>query len=80
MIYLSNQLFQVKTVNDSMCSQVSFGPFVPILAVDNLDEAIKLADGLMSTSLKLHSVGNMAGAEHIRSLSLIFENTSNVRF
>jgi beta-apo-4'-carotenal oxygenase len=57
MIYLSNQLFQVKTVNDSMCSKVSFGPFVPILAVDNLDEAIKLADGLMSTSLKLHPVG-----------------------
>jgi beta-apo-4'-carotenal oxygenase len=52
-LFIEPPVVQVKTVNTRWCSQVSFGPFIPILAVDNSDEAIKLANGLVSTPLKL---------------------------
>ncbi|KAL6251239.1 Hexadecenal dehydrogenase [Rhinocladiella similis] len=46
---------------------VSFGPFVPILAVEHLDEAIKLANGVQSTPLGLYPFGSKADVAKIIS-------------
>lgn len=50
----------VNSVEDSLCNQESFGPFIPILPVDNLDEAIQLANGVMDTPLGLYPFGSKA--------------------
>lgn len=50
----------VDSVDDSLCVQESFGPFIPILPVENLDEAINLANGVQSTPLGLYPFGNKA--------------------
>ncbi|KAJ5598622.1 Beta-apo-4'-carotenal oxygenase [Penicillium hordei] len=64
-LFIEPTVVQVKSIDDSMCSQESFGPFIPVLPVDSLDEAIELANGLMSTPLNLHPFGNKAEVEHI---------------
>jgi len=50
----------VDSVDDSMCTQESFGPFIPILPVEDIDEAINLANGVQATPLGLYPFGNKA--------------------
>lgn len=50
----------VDSVDDSLCTQESFGPFLPILPVENLDEAINLANGVQATPLGLYPFGSKA--------------------
>ncbi|KAJ5224466.1 Beta-apo-4'-carotenal oxygenase [Penicillium citrinum] len=57
----------VDSVDDSLCVQESFGPFIPILPVENLDEAINLANGVQSTPLGLYPFGNKADVAKILS-------------
>ncbi|KAJ5098412.1 hypothetical protein N7532_005413 [Penicillium argentinense] len=64
-LFIEPTVVLVNSIDDSLCSQESFGPFIPILPVDSLDEAIELANGLMSTPLNLHPFGNKADVEHI---------------
>ena len=59
-LYLEPTVVQVESVDDSLCTQESFGPFIPILAVDNVDEAISLANGVQSTPLGVYPFGNKA--------------------
>lgn len=63
-LFIKPTVVQVNSIDDSMCSQESFGPFIPVLPVDSLDEAIELANGLMSTPLNLHPFGNKAEVGH----------------
>jgi beta-apo-4'-carotenal oxygenase len=49
---------QVNAIEDSLCTEESFGPFIPILPVQNLDEAISLADKVQSTPLGLYPFGS----------------------
>ncbi|KXG53069.1 Aldehyde dehydrogenase NAD(P)-dependent [Penicillium griseofulvum] len=66
-LFIEPTVVQVDSVDDSLCSQESFGPFIPILPVENLDEAISLANGVQSTPLGLYPFGNKADVEKIVS-------------
>lgn len=56
--FIEPTVVQVDSVDDSLCTQESFGPFIPILPVENLDEAIRLANGVQATPLGLYPFGN----------------------
>ncbi|KAJ5744364.1 Beta-apo-4'-carotenal oxygenase [Penicillium manginii] len=64
-LFIEPTVVQVESVDDSLCTQESFGPFIPILPVDNLDEAINLANGVQSTPLGLYPFGNKADVAKI---------------
>ncbi|KAJ5779615.1 hypothetical protein N7457_007335 [Penicillium paradoxum] len=66
-LFIEPTVVQVESVDDSMCTQESFGPFIPILAVENLDEAIQLANGVCDTPLGLYPFGNKADVQKIVS-------------
>ncbi|KAJ5544746.1 hypothetical protein N7461_007050 [Penicillium sp. DV-2018c] len=66
-LFIEPTVVQVESVDDSLCTQESFGPFIPILPVDNLDEAIALANGVQSTPLGIYPFGNKADVEKILS-------------
>lgn len=61
--FIEPTLVQVESVDDSLCTQESFGPFIPILPVQNLDEAIQLANGVQSTPLGLYPFGSQADVD-----------------
>ncbi|OBT80984.1 hypothetical protein VF21_00270 [Pseudogymnoascus sp. 05NY08] len=48
----------VKDQNDSLITEESFGPLLPVLPVANLDEAIRIANEVHSTPLGLYAFGN----------------------
>ncbi|KAJ5476589.1 Aldehyde dehydrogenaseN-terminal [Penicillium sp. IBT 31633x] len=66
-LFIEPTVVLVDSVDDSLCTQESFGPFIPILAVENLDEAIQLANDVQSTPLGLYPFGNKADVEKIVS-------------
>lgn len=59
-LFIEPTVVQVYSVEDSLCAEESFGPFIPILAVENLDEAISLANTVQSTPLGLYPFGSRA--------------------
>ncbi|KAJ5482856.1 Beta-apo-4'-carotenal oxygenase [Penicillium diatomitis] len=66
-LFIEPTVVLVDSVEDSLCTQESFGPFIPILPVKSLDEAIRLANGVQSTPLGLYPFGNKAEVEKIIS-------------
>ncbi|KAJ5810003.1 Hexadecenal dehydrogenase [Penicillium pulvis] len=64
-LFIEPTVVQVDSIDDSMCSQESFGPFITILPVDNLDEAISLANGISSTPLGVYPFGSKADVEKV---------------
>ncbi|EAU36505.1 conserved hypothetical protein [Aspergillus terreus NIH2624] len=67
--FIEPTLVQVDSTDDSMLVQESFGPLIPILPVDNLDEAVKIANGIMSTPLGIYPFGTKAETEKILSMT-----------
>lgn len=59
-LFIEPTVVQVYSVEDSLCAEESFGPFIPILSVENLDEAISLANMVQSTPLGLYPFGSRA--------------------
>jgi beta-apo-4'-carotenal oxygenase len=57
----------VESENDSMITSESFGPLLPILAFDTLDDAIRIANSVHSTPLGLYPFGNKADTNRILS-------------
>lgn len=58
--FIEPTVVKVDSVDDSLCTSESFGPFIPILPVENLEEAIRLANGVQATPLGLYPFGNKA--------------------
>jgi beta-apo-4'-carotenal oxygenase len=56
--FLEPTVVQVDDVNDSLLTDESFGPLIPIYPVNNLDEAIKLANECHDTPLGVYPFGN----------------------
>ncbi len=56
--FLEPTLVQVDDVNDSLLVEESFGPLMPIMAVKDLDEAIRLANEIHDTPLGIYPFGN----------------------
>ena len=57
----------VDDVQDSLIVEESFGPLIPILPVNNLDEAIRIAREVHSTPLGLYPFGNRKETDRILS-------------
>ncbi|KAI9851238.1 MAG: hypothetical protein M1838_004157 [Thelocarpon superellum] len=55
----------VDSIDDSMIQEESFGPLMPLLAVENLDQAIHLANQVMGTPLSLMTFGTKAETDRI---------------
>ncbi|KAF5859501.1 hypothetical protein ETB97_002802 [Aspergillus alliaceus] len=64
-LFIEPTLVLVDSVDDSMLVQESFGPLIPILPVENLEEAVNIANGIQATPLGLYPFGSKADTEKI---------------
>jgi beta-apo-4'-carotenal oxygenase len=58
--YIEPTVIHVTDLNDSLTAEESFGPLIPIYAVDDLDEAIRITNEISVTPLALYSFGTKA--------------------
>lgn len=58
--FIELTIVQVNDANDSMIVDESFGPLMPLLAVDSVEEAIRIANSVHSTPLGLYPFGSKA--------------------
>ncbi|KAB8079247.1 Aldehyde/histidinol dehydrogenase [Aspergillus leporis] len=65
--FIEPTLVLVDSPDDSMLVQESFGPLIPILPVENLEEAVNIANGIQATPLGLYPFGSKADTEKILS-------------
>lgn len=63
--FLEPTVVQVDDVADSLLVDESFGPLIPIHPVDNLDEAIRIANELHETPLGIYPFGNKAETDRV---------------
>lgn len=63
--FLEPTVVQVTDANDALLAEESFGPLIPILPVDDLDEAIRIANQTDSTPLGLYPFGTKAETDKI---------------
>lgn len=63
--YLEPTVVQVTDPSDSLLTEESFGPLIPILAVDDLDSAIRIANQVHQTPLGVYPFGTRAETEKI---------------
>jgi beta-apo-4'-carotenal oxygenase len=61
--FIEPTLVLVDSPDDSMLVQESFGPLIPILPVENLEEAVNIANGIQATPLGLYPFGSKADTE-----------------
>jgi beta-apo-4'-carotenal oxygenase len=66
-LFIEPTVVQVDSMNDSLLTDESFGPLLPILPVSNLDEAIKIANEVHDTPLGTYAFGNAAEMDKIIS-------------
>ncbi|KAI8930792.1 hypothetical protein NX059_011816 [Plenodomus lindquistii] len=57
-LFIEPTVVQVDNISDSLVSDESFGPLIPLLPVDSLDEAIRLANEVHDTPLGTYAFGN----------------------
>ena len=63
--FIEPTVVQVSSPTDSLLVEESFGPLIPILPVDNLDQAIKIANELHETPLGVYAFGSKAETDKI---------------
>lgn len=61
--FIEPTIVQVDSPDDSLLVQESFGPIIPILPVDNLEEAVNVANGIQSTPLGIYPFGSKADTD-----------------
>jgi beta-apo-4'-carotenal oxygenase len=66
-LFIEPTVVEVSDVNDSLLAQESFGPLIPILPVDNLDEAISIANSIHATPLGSYVFGDKKEAAKVLS-------------
>lgn len=71
--FIEITVVQVKDINDSMIVDESFGPLIPLLAVDDIEEAIKTANSVHSTPLGLYAFGTKKETDRSKSTQSPFE-------
>lgn len=55
--FIEPTVIQVDDINDSLIRDESFGPLIPLFPVDNLDQAIRIANEVDSTPLGIYPFG-----------------------
>ena len=63
--FIEPTVVEVTDVNDSLLAEESFGPLIPVLGVDNLDEAISIANSIHATPLGVYAFGSKAETDKI---------------
>jgi len=63
--FIEPTVVQVDDVADSLLIDESFGPLIPIHPVNNLDEAIRIANELHETPLGVYPFGNRAETDKV---------------
>ncbi|KAI6710866.1 hypothetical protein JHW43_006597 [Diplocarpon mali] len=63
--FIEMTVVQVDDVKDSMIVDESFGPLIPLLAIENVEEAISIANSVHSTPLGLYPFGTKAETDKI---------------
>lgn len=63
--FIEPTVVQVSSTTDSLLAEESFGPLMPILPVDDLDEAIKIANELHETPLGVYAFGSKTETDKI---------------
>ncbi|KAF2249892.1 aldehyde dehydrogenase [Trematosphaeria pertusa] len=66
-LFIEPTVVEVKSMDDSLIKEESFGPLLPILPVADLDEAIRIANEVHDTPLGLYPFGNKAEMEKVLS-------------
>ncbi|SLM41424.1 fatty aldehyde dehydrogenase [Lasallia pustulata] len=56
--FMEPTVIQVDDLNDSLIKDESFGPLIPILPVEDLDQAIRIANEVQATPLALYPFGS----------------------
>lgn len=56
--FIEPTVIEVSDPSDSLITEESFGPLIPIMPVENLDEAIKIANSVHATPLGLYPFGS----------------------
>jgi beta-apo-4'-carotenal oxygenase len=64
-LYIEPTVVIVKDEHDSLITDESFGPLLPVLPVANLDDAIRIANAVHRTPLGLYAFGNKEEVERI---------------
>lgn len=57
-LFIEPTLVEVSDVNDSLLVDESFGPLMPVMPVDNLDQAISIANSIHATPLGVYAFGS----------------------
>ncbi|KAF2683041.1 fatty aldehyde dehydrogenase [Lentithecium fluviatile CBS 122367] len=66
-LFIEPTVVQVTSTEDSLIKDETFGPLLPILAVQDLDEAIKIANEVHDTPLGIYPFGSKAETEKVLS-------------
>jgi beta-apo-4'-carotenal oxygenase len=63
--FIEPTVIQVDDINDSLIKDESFGPLIPIFPVENLDQAIRIANQVDSTPLGVYPFGTKTETEKV---------------
>ncbi len=63
--FIEPTVIEVSDPSDSLITEESFGPLIPILPVENLDEAIRIANSVHATPLGLYPFGSKDEVEKV---------------
>lgn len=64
-LFIEPTVIQVNDTNDSLLTDESFGPLLPLLPVNDLDEAIRFANEVHDTPLGTYAFGTKAEMEKV---------------
>ncbi|KAK4979542.1 Hexadecenal dehydrogenase [Elasticomyces elasticus] len=63
--FIEPTVIEVESITDPLITDESFGPLIPILAVADLDEAIRVANSIHETPLGLYPFGTRAEVKKV---------------
>ncbi|KAK8190342.1 Aldehyde/histidinol dehydrogenase [Phyllosticta capitalensis] len=69
-LFFEPTVVEVDSMHDSLIQEESFGPLMPILPVENLDEAIRIANEVDETPLGIYPFGNKAETNKVLNSTL----------
>jgi beta-apo-4'-carotenal oxygenase len=72
-LFIEPTVVQVPDLNDSLVKDESFGPFIPILQFDDLDEALRISNEVHDTPLGVYAFGSKKETDKSKSMPLTLQ-------